>query len=112
MSELAQKKCTPCQGGVPALPAEECKMLLKELHQDWELNDSSTRLTRTIKTDNFKQAFDDATKLAELAESQNHHPVLTVGFGFLKVEIWTHKIDALVESDFIYAAKADKILVS
>lgn len=110
MNELAKKECEPCKGGVPALREQECQKFLTKLHEDWELNEASTRLSRLVNTKNFKEAFEKASRLAQLAEEQNHHPVLTVGFGFLKIEIWTHKIDALVESDFIYAAKADKLL--
>jgi 4a-hydroxytetrahydrobiopterin dehydratase len=103
MSEL-------CKGDVHPLGETECKELLHKLHDDWKLESNSTRLTRKVKTKDFKSAFGHASKVADLSEEQNHHPVLTIGYGFLEVKIWTHKIDALVESDFIYAAKADKIL--
>ena len=111
MSELSKKECAPCRGDVAPLAEPDCKKLLHSLDEDWQLELNSTRLTRKIKTKDFKSAFDYASKVAELSEEQNHHPVLTIGYGFLKIEIWTHKIDALVESDFIYAAKADKILL-
>lgn len=110
MSELAKKECLPCKGSVPALKSNECEKLLADLSSGWHLNESATRLTKLIETPDFKDSFAKASKLADLAEEQNHHPVLSIGHGFLKIEIWTHKIDALVESDFIYAAKADKIL--
>lgn len=110
MSELAHKTCRPCQGGVPPLERSDCEKFLENLHEDWQLESNSTRLSRKVQTKDFKSAFDYASKLTEIAQEQNHHPVLTIGYGFLEIQVWTHKIDALVESDFIYAAKADKVL--
>jgi 4a-hydroxytetrahydrobiopterin dehydratase len=110
--ELHQKECIPCQGGVPPLPLAEKQRLLQEIGEGWELTHHDTRLFKDYKFKTFQAAMDFAIKLGEMAEEQGHHPELHVGWGHCGVEIWTHKIDNLVESDFIYAAKAEKIFLA
>ncbi|MEE2744080.1 MAG: 4a-hydroxytetrahydrobiopterin dehydratase [Bdellovibrionota bacterium] len=105
--DLVNKKCIPCSGGVPPLPEDEILKLKKEISPEWELTHGNTRLLRKIKFKDFKTSMDLAIKIGELAEEQWHHPELLVGFGHLDIEIWTHKINGLVESDFIFAAKVD-----
>ncbi len=107
---LSSKTCIPCQGGVPALPLEDIKKLLKEIHPDWELTHEGTRIIRKVKLKEMAQPMKIANEIAKVADEQWHHPELHVGFGHLDIEIWTHKIDGLVESDFIFAAKVDDIL--
>ena len=108
--KLAEKKCIPCQGGVPPLPINEVNDLKKQLHEQWSLTHDNTRLFRSVKLKDFAKSMELANKLGEIAEEQWHHPELTVGYGHLDIEIWTHKINALVESDFIYAAKCDLVV--
>lgn len=106
-SNLSEKTCVPCRGGVPPLTAEEIEPLFEEL-QDWEvINDK--RLLKVYKFNDFKSALDLANKIGEIAEQEGHHPDLLVRWGELKIELWTHKIDGLTESDFILAAKIDKL---
>jgi 4a-hydroxytetrahydrobiopterin dehydratase len=105
--ELGEKKCIPCSGEVPPLPDKDISKLKKEISSEWELTHGNTRLLRKIKFKDFKTAMNLAVKIGELAEDQWHHPELVLGFGHLDIEIWTHKINALVESDFIFAAKVD-----
>lgn len=107
MSDLASKKCVPCQGGVPALSEAEQDKLLEEL-DGWQLFEHH-HLTKTFTFDSFTDAWKWINKLAECAEEQGHHPVINWNFKKVKVDIWTHKIDGLVESDFILAAKADQL---
>ena len=107
---LAEKKCIPCKGGVPPLAQEKVTELLNEIHADWKLTHNNTRLLRQVKLADFKKSLEIANVLGVIAEEQWHHPELTVGYGHLDIEIWTHKINALVESDFIYAAKCDEAL--
>ncbi len=109
MSDLADKKCIPCTGGVPPLPSSEVHKLLARLSPGWELTHVGTRLFRTFKFKDFKAPMELAIAIGKLAEEQWHHPELHVGWGHLEVEIWTHKIGALVESDFILAAKIDRL---
>lgn len=105
---LAQKECAPCKGGVPPLTAEEQKPLLEQL-DGWE-SVNHHHLMKDFKFKNFKQAIDFVNRAGDIAEEQGHHPEITVGYGHAKVEIWTHKIDGLTESDFVLAAKYDELV--
>ena len=108
MNDLAKKTCIPCQGGVPALSKEKCLELVKSL-DGWSLNEEANRLRKSFKFDDFDKAMGLAVLIGKMADEQWHHPELQVGFGHLDVEVWTHKIDGLVESDFIFCAKTDEI---
>jgi 4a-hydroxytetrahydrobiopterin dehydratase len=107
MSELATLKCIPCRGGVPPLKGEQIATLLSQL-QGWEVVEEH-HLLKTFKTSNFTDAQNLVMKIGELAESQGHHPDICFGWGYCDIKIWTHKIDGLTESDFILAAKIDRI---
>lgn len=105
-SDLARKTCIPCRGGVPPLTPEERTPLLAELG-DWRVVDGH-HLGRTFVFDDFVSALAFVNRLGAIAEEQGHHPEMTVGWGRVRVEIWTHAIDGLTESDFILAAKYDE----
>ena len=109
MSELTQKSCVPCQGGVPPLQGEELETLLKELGGDWAVVDGH-HLEKTYRFKNFRDAMAFAVKCGMVAEVEAHHPDLYVAWGKVKAIIWTHKIDGLTESDFVLAAKLDELL--
>lgn len=106
---LRSKTCIPCQGGVPALSPEEVDIFTREISNEWKVTHESTRIFRSVKTKNFEDSMKLAKKIGLLADEQWHHPELVVGFGHLDVEVWTHKINGLVESDFIFASKVDQI---
>lgn len=106
MSDLAEKTCVPCRGGVPPLPADETNILLSQL-DGWAI-EQGFHLTRTFKFPDFAQALKFTNAVGEIAEQQGHHPDMHLAWGKLKVEIWTHKINGLTESDFIFAAKVDR----
>jgi 4a-hydroxytetrahydrobiopterin dehydratase len=89
------------------MPREEAERLLGELHADWQLN-AAGHLERSLKFGNFVMALDFANRVGEIAEAENHHPDLHVAWGSCTVEIWTHKIAGLTESDFVFAAKVDR----
>lgn len=107
---LKEKTCIPCQGGVPSLDGETILIFKKKISADWDFTHDNTRLLRKLKFKDFKMAMDLAYKIGKMADEQWHHPELHVGFGHLEIEVWTHKINGLVESDFIFAAKADEII--
>ncbi|HXT19133.1 MAG TPA: 4a-hydroxytetrahydrobiopterin dehydratase [Thermoanaerobaculia bacterium] len=109
MSELAQRHCVPCKGGVPPLRGEAIETLRKQLHADWRVVDEH-HLERTYRFPDFRQALDFTNRVGELAEAEGHHPDLHLSWGKVKMEVWTHKIDGLTESDFILAAKADELV--
>jgi 4a-hydroxytetrahydrobiopterin dehydratase len=83
--------------------------LLRELDEGWTLN-AEGHLERTYRFSNFVDAMAFANRVGGIAEEQSHHPDLHVAWGKCTVEIWTHKIKGLTESDFYFAAKADRAL--
>ena len=109
MSVLAQKTCIPCRGGVPPLKGEELDALQEKLGNDWQIKNEH-HLQKDYIFGDFKQALDFTVKVGEVAENQGHHPDIYLAWGKVKLTIWTHKIDGLTESDFIFAAKADQEL--
>ncbi len=109
MSELAQKTCIPCRGGVPPLKGEELDALQEKLGNGWQIINEHHLEKEYIFAD-FRQALDFTVKVGEVAEIQGHHPDIYLAWGKVKLTIWTHKIDGLTESDFILAAKADQEL--
>ncbi|HEX7003566.1 MAG TPA: 4a-hydroxytetrahydrobiopterin dehydratase [Trueperaceae bacterium] len=109
MSDLASKQCVPCMGGVPPLEGEELRELERRLGGGWRVvNDH--HLEKTYEFEDFRQALEFTNRLGELAEEQGHHPDIHLSWGKVGVEIFTHKIDGLTESDFVLAAKTDKLL--
>ena len=108
MSELAEKQCVPCRGGVPPLRGEELERLRAQLHPDWQVVDEH-HLERRFRFPDFRRALDFTNRVGELAEEQDHHPDLHLSWGKVLVQIWTHKIDGLTESDFVFAAKTDRL---
>ena len=109
MSELAQKTCIPCKGGVPPLKGEELKTLLEKLGNSWNLIEEH-HLEKEYLFNNFREGLDFTIKVGELAENQGHHPDIYLAWGKVRLTVWTYKIDGLTESDFIFAAKADQEL--
>lgn len=105
---LADKTCIPCRGGVPPLGETEYAPLLAEL-DGWQVH-AGHHLTRDFRFPDYKSALDFVNRAGQIAEEQGHHPEITVGWGHAKVEIWTHKIDGLTESDFVLAAKYDRLV--
>ena len=109
MSDLAKKTCIPCKGEVPPLKGAKLDDLLEKLKNDWKVI-KEHHLEKEYSFKNFKEALNFTIKVGELAEYQGHHPDIFLAWGKVKLTIWTHKIDGLTESDFIFAAKADKEL--
>lgn len=108
MSELADKICTPCRGGVPPLAGEELNALAAELAGGWQVIDGH-HLEKEYRFPDFRRALDFTNLIGELAEEVNHHPNIFLTWGKVRVELWTHKIDGLNEADFVWAAKADRL---
>jgi 4a-hydroxytetrahydrobiopterin dehydratase len=109
MAGLAEKECVPCKGGVPALKGADLSRLRGELHSDWQVV-KEHQLEREFKFKDFREALDFTNQVGELAEEQGHHPDIYLTWGKVKISIWTHKVDGLTESDFVLAAKIDKLL--
>lgn len=108
MSDLAERDCIPCKGGVPPLEGPDIAELLEQLGDGWQVVDQH-HLRKTYRFPNFRAALAFTNRVGELAEEQGHHPDIYLTWGKVRLEIWTHKIDGLHESDFILAAKADRL---
>jgi 4a-hydroxytetrahydrobiopterin dehydratase len=108
MSDLAEKKCVPCKGGVPPLDAAAVEALLGKLGGSWRAV-RNHHLEKEFKFRNFREALAFVNRAGEIAEEEGHHPDMQLSWGKVRVEIWTHKIDGLTESDFVLAAKIDRI---
>jgi 4a-hydroxytetrahydrobiopterin dehydratase len=104
---LADKACVPCRGGVPTLEPSKIQELLGQLDSGWTLN-TQGHIEKTYTFDNFSDALAFTNRVGNVAELEGHHPDLYLAWGKCKVEIWTHKIQGLTESDFYLAAKADR----
>ena len=107
MSKLAEGTCLPCRGGVPPLKGKELDDLQEKLGNGWQIINEHHLEKEYIFAD-FRQALDFTVKVGEVAENQGHHPDIYLAWGKVKLTIWTHKIDGLTKSDFIFAAKADQ----
>src|SRR5215470_20087863 len=107
MSRLAEKHCVPCRGGVPPLSGEQLLPLLEQL-PDWQIVQEH-HLARTFRFPDFKKGLEFVNRVGAVAEEEGHHPDLCLSWGKVDVQIYTHKIRGLTESDFILAAKIDQL---
>ena len=111
MSDLSKKKCVACDGNIPPFDTSEIHKYLKKV-DGWDVknnNDKSFYLIKEFKFKNFKESQNFVNKVGTIAEAEKHHPDISFGWGYCKVKIFTHAIKGLAESDFILAAKIDKI---
>ena len=106
--QLSAKDCIPCRGGTPPLGPEQSAELLLELSDGWEVV-ANHHLQKTQHFKNFADALQFVNRIGTLADQQNHHPDLLLAWGKVTITVWTHKIDGLTESDFIFAAKCDAL---
>jgi 4a-hydroxytetrahydrobiopterin dehydratase len=104
---LSAKRCEPCQGGDEPMTMEQAERMMGEV-PGWEIADSAKRIKRCFKFDNFTQALEFVNKIGEVAEQEQHHPDITFGWGYVTVEVFTHKIGGLHENDFILASKLNE----
>jgi 4a-hydroxytetrahydrobiopterin dehydratase len=107
MATLANKRCVPCDGGTPRLKGKALKKIAAQLRGGWKLK-KSQRIEKEFKFKNFLQALKFTNAIGKIAERQNHHPDIQLSWGLVKVEIWTHKVNGLTESDFVLAARIDR----
>ena len=104
---LTQKTCVPCEGGVEPLGRETIEKLAAETPQ-WRV-ENDHHLTRSFKFKDFASALEFVNRVGEIAEAEQHHPEIRLGWGHADIDVWTHAIDGLHENDFIVAAKIDRI---
>lgn len=111
MSDLHKKKCISCDGSIPAFDKSEIHKYLKKV-DGWDVKrkeDQSYYLFKEFKFKNFKDSQKFVNDVGDISENENHHPDISFGWGYCKIIIYTHAIKGLAESDFILAAKIDKI---
>lgn len=105
--DLADRTCVPCRGGVPPLTGKDLEELARHV-PGWEVV-GEHHIKRVFRFGNFREALEFVNRIGEIAEEQGHHPDVSFGWGRAEVVIFTHAIDALTESDFILAAKVDRL---
>ena len=111
MSDLASQQCIPCKGGVPPLKGKELTDLLERLGHGWRVVDEH-HLEKEYKFKDFAEALAFTNRVGAVAEQQGHHPDIYLTWGKVRLTMWTHKIDGLTESDFVFAAKAENELAA
>jgi 4a-hydroxytetrahydrobiopterin dehydratase len=104
---LADKHCVPCRGGVPPLAGEELHKLASQV-KDWRVVDGH-HLEKSFAFPDFQTALAFVNRVGAIAEEEGHHPDVHLAWGKVGVTTWTHSIDGLSESDFILAAKIDRL---
>lgn len=107
MTDLASKNCVPCRGEVPPLAGKELTSLSEQL-PDWKVVDGH-HITKVFKFPDFLQALAFVNKVGAVAQAQGHHPDILLSWGKAEITTWTHSINGLTESDFILAAKIDRL---
>ena len=106
--KLTQKKCKPCEGGVPKLTEAEIKTFSRELRDPWEVVDDM-KIVKDFQFRDYEATIEFVNRVADLSEEEGHHPVMHVFFSKVNIELWTHAILGLSENDFILAAKIDEL---
>lgn len=109
MNQLTEKRCRPCEGGVAALTRAQAEDMMRQLSNEWHLSDDARRVRREFKFKDFYRTMSFVNAVAHLANIEDHHPDLEVGYGRCRIEFSTHAIGGLSENDFICAAKIDAI---
>ena len=109
MSDLTSKKCVPCEGGVQALTRAEAQNLMKQLKAEWRLADDAKSIASEWKFRNFFHTMSFVNAVAHIANAEDHHPDVELGYSYCRIRYNTHAIGGLSENDFICAAKIDAL---
>lgn len=108
MKDLASRTCFACEGGTPPMPHSDIDSYISKVHQDWVvIKDHSIK--RKFRFEDFKQAMEFVNKVADIANTEGHHPDIYIFYNIVELELYTHAVKGLSENDFIMAAKIDKI---
>jgi len=106
MNDLLKKKCIPCEAGVEPFAEKQAREYLPQV-PGWTLDEKGRKISREYKFKDFIGAMNFVQKVADLAESEGHHPDIHIHYSRVLIELWTHAIGGLSENDFILAAKID-----
>ncbi len=107
--ELKDKKCVPCEGGMLPLVLSEVERLRSQINLAWQVLDNQ-KLERVFTFKDFKEAMGFVNQVAEIAESEAHHPDIFITYNKVTLTLWTHAINGLSENDFILASKIDALI--
>lgn len=105
---LAARKCVPCNKGGTPLTREKAQQMLREV-PGWEISTDGKWISRKFRFKNFEQALAFVNKVGEVAEAENHHPDIELGWGYANFKLQTHDVDGLHENDFIIASKINRL---
>jgi 4a-hydroxytetrahydrobiopterin dehydratase len=109
--ELKEQRCVPCEGGIAPHSLQESKEMMRQLHADWQLSADGTKIRREYRFKNFHRTMSFVNAVAHIANTEDHHPDLEVGYGNCNITYSTHAIKGLSDNDFICAAKIDALPV-
>jgi 4a-hydroxytetrahydrobiopterin dehydratase len=107
--DLADRHCVPCEGGVTPFTPDEARLQLKGLNVGWAYDEATNALKREFRFRNFYQVMSFVNAVAHIANLEDHHPDLEVGYDYCRISYTTHAIQGLSENDFICAAKIDRL---
>ncbi len=110
MTELAKKRCVPCEGGVKALDRAAAEKLMKQLGSQWKLSGDGRQISAAFEFTNYYRTTAFINAVAWIAHNEDHHPDIAFGYKTATIMYWTHAIGGLSENDFICAAKVDSLL--
>ena len=108
---LTKAHCVPCEGGVEPMKEPQIQEYLKQLTLDWKVIDGK-KIQHQFEFKDFKEAIKFVNKIADIAESEGHHPDIYIFYNKVNIELWTHAINGLFKNDFILAAKMEKLVAS
>jgi 4a-hydroxytetrahydrobiopterin dehydratase len=109
MTDLSARRCAPCEGGIAALSRAAAEEVLQRLDEAWQLSLDATSIQREFRFRDFLRTMSFVNALAHIANLEDHHPDLEIGYGYCRVRLTTHAIKGLSENDFIVAAKIDQL---
>ncbi len=109
MTQLTEKRCKPCEGGVAPLNRAQAQDLMKQVSSEWRLSEDARLIRREFRFKDFYRTMSFVNAVAHVANIEDHHPDLEVGYGACRVQFTTHAIKGLSENDFICAAKVDQL---
>jgi len=110
-SDLSTKRCESCEGIGSALKREQIANLLPQLSKGWQVLDDYKKIAKSFSFSNFYETMAFVNAIAWIANTENHHPDLEIGYNYCHVHFMTHALNGLSQNDFICAAKVDKLIV-
>lgn len=108
MTELSSIRCVGCEGGIPALNKDEVQNFMPQI-PEWRVSQDGKSIARRYAFKDFYHTMAFVNAIAYIANQENHHPDLEVGYNYCNIKFFTHAVDGLTQNDFICAAKIDKL---